>query len=274
MNRKRAIWGGLLFVLLSASTLSAIDRLSDAGHKGYSRGYRDGFRHARDDRDAGQNYDDHARNFNGTVRGYDNSMGNQSEYNGGYRDGFADGYDDAYSNRRNRVAMAMGRDNSYDNDRDGHSSTNNPPPSNMPPVSVESDVAYQSGFRDGVRVGGEDLQGGHSDRPHEHDSTYGEATNGYNTSYGDKNRYRDLYRQGFDKGYDSSYNGPYKKGYADGQYIGQQDRSGGHSFRPHEHDSYKNGDAGYSQFGGDKDAYKSKYRNGYDAGYAQGYGAH
>jgi hypothetical protein len=272
MNRKQAIWGALLFVLLSVASMAAIDHWSDAGHKGYARGYRDGFRHARDDRDAGQNYDDHARNFNGTVRGYESSMGSQNEYNGGYHDGFGDGYDDAYNNRHNRIVMAMGRDNSYGDDRDDHA--NNPQPSNMPPVSVESDVAYQNGFRDGVRVGGEDLQGGHSSRPHEHDSTYGEATNGYNTSYGDKNHYKDLYRQGFDKGYDASYNGPYKKGYADGQYIGQQDRSGGHSFRPHEHDSYKNGDAGYSQFGGDKDAYKSKYRSGYDAGYAQGYGAH
>jgi hypothetical protein len=272
MNRKRAIWGGLLFVLLVASALSAIDRLSDAGHKGYAHGYRDGFRHARDDRDAGQNYDDRARNFSGTVRGYDSSMGSQNDYNGGYRDGFADGYDDAYNNRRNRVAAAMGHDPNYSNDDErGY---NTPPPSNMPPATPESDLAYQNGYRDGMRVGGEDLQGGHSSRPHEHDSTYGEATNGYNSSYGDKNRYRDLYRQGFDKGYGDSYNGPYNKGYADGQYIGQQDRSGGHSFRPHEHDSYKIGDAGYSQFGGDKDAYKTKYRSGYDAGYAQGYGAH
>ena len=167
----------------------------------------------------------------------------------------------------------MGRPAGYDSD-DYDRPANNPPPSNMPPVSVESDVAYQNGYRDGMRVGAEDLRGGHSSRPHEHDSTYGDASNGYNDSYGSKDRYKNLYRQGFDKGYSDSYNGPYKKGYADGQFIGQQDRQGGHSFRPHEHDSYKNGDAGYSQFGGDKDTYKNKYRSGYDAGYAQGYGPH
>src|SRR3954466_1576906 len=118
MNRKHAIWGGLLFVLFCVAPMAAIDHWAEAGHKGYSRGYRDGFRHARDDRDAGQGYDDSARSFSGTARGYDNSMGSQSDYNGGYRDGFADGYDDAYNTRRNRVAMAMGRDNSYDNDGD------------------------------------------------------------------------------------------------------------------------------------------------------------
>jgi hypothetical protein len=272
MIRKRATLGSLLVILLWAAPASALDRMSDAGHKGYAHGYRDGFRHARDDRDAGQGFDDHSRDYTGAVRGYDNSMGSQSDYKNGYHDGFADGYDDGYSNRRNRVAAAMGRP--ADSDSDDYDRYNNAPPSNMPPASPESDLAYQNGYRDGVRVGSEDLQGGHSQRPHEHDSTYGQATNGYNGSYGDKDRYKNLYRQGFDKGYADAYNGPYNKGYADGQYIGQQDRQGGHSFRPHEHDSYKNGDAGYSQFGGDKDAYKSKYRSGYEAGYAQGYGPH
>ena len=272
MNRKQRVLGGLLFLFLATMTVAALDRMSDAGHKGYARGYRDGFRHARDDRDAGQGFDDRARNFNGTVRGYDSSMGSQSDYNGGYHDGFADGYDDGYNNRRNRVAAAMGRPAGYDND--DYDRGSNPPPSATPPASVDSDIAYQNGYRDGVRVGAEDLRGGHSSRAHDHDSTYGNADNGYNSSYGSKDRYKDLYRQGFDKGYNDSYNGPYNKGYADGQYIGQEDRQTGHSYRPHEHDSYKNGDAGYSQFGGDKDTYKSKYRSGYEAGYSQGYGPH
>lgn len=271
MNRNRLI-AGVLFVFAAVLTATAIDHWSDAAHKGYARGYRDGFRHARDDRDSGQGYDNRARDYNGAIRGYDGSMGSQSDYNTGYHDGFADGYDDGYNNRHNRVFMAMGRPAGYDDDYDRPA--NNTPPSNMPPASPTSDIAYQNGYRDGMHVGSDDLQGGHSFRPHEHDSTYGDATNGYNSSYGDKNHYRDLYRQGFDKGYSDAYNGPYNKGYADGQYMGQQDRQGGHSFRPHEHDSWKNGDNGYSQYGGDKDAYRNKYRSGYDAGYAQGYGPH
>jgi hypothetical protein len=271
MNRKKRVLGGLLFLVLATVMAAALDRVSDAGHKGYARGYRDGFRHARDDRDAGQAYDERARNFNGTPRGYDNSMGSQSDYNAGYHDGFGDGYDDGYNDRRNRVAAAMGRPAGLSSD----DYTDQPPfVLDRSAASNESDVAYQNGYRDGVRVGAEDLRDGHSSRPHEHDSTYGEASNGYNASYGSKDRYKNLYRQGFDKGYNDGYNGPYNKGYADGQYIGQEDRQTGHSYRPHEHDSYKNGDAGYSQFGGDKDTYKSKYRSGYDAGYSQGYGPH
>ena len=75
MNRKKRLLGGALFLFLATMTLGALDRMSDAGHKGYARGYRDGFRHARDDRDAGQSYDDRSRNYTGTVRGYDSSMG-------------------------------------------------------------------------------------------------------------------------------------------------------------------------------------------------------
>src|SRR5215470_15068561 len=103
MMRKKAIWP-FLSLLLVVATAAALDRSSDATHKGYARGYRDGFRHARDDKDSGQGYDNRARNYDGTIRGYDPSMGSQTDYNNGYTIGFTDGYDDGYNGRRNRVA--------------------------------------------------------------------------------------------------------------------------------------------------------------------------
>src|SRR5205085_4938916 len=64
----------------------------------------------------------------------------------------------------------------------------------------------------------------------------------------------------------------YRTGYQDGETVGRQDKQGGHSYRPHSHDqSYGNADHNYSQVGGDKNAYKQRYRQGFDAGYARGY---
>lgn len=63
----------------------------------------------------------------------------------------------------------------------------------------------------------------------------------------------------------------YNFGFEDGLRIGEQDRNGGHSFRPTHSDRYDDADRGYSSAYGSKQAYKDAYRSGYLSGYDRGY---
>ncbi len=60
-------------------------------------------------------------------------------------------------------------------------------------------------------------------------------------------------------------------GYQDGLAKGQSDRATGHSYRPTQHDAYKDADHQYSVIGGDKNQYKQLYRQGFMEGYQRGY---
>jgi hypothetical protein len=66
------------------------------------------------------------------------------------------------------------------------------------------DLAFETGYRDGVAVGQRDSQKGKSYRPN-HNDRYEDADHGYNRNYGDKNQYKNLYRQGFERGYSEGY---------------------------------------------------------------------
>ncbi len=61
-------------------------------------------------------------------------------------------------------------------------------------------------------------------------------------------------------------------GYRDGIAAGSKDARTGHSYRPEEHDSWKDGDHGYSGSYGSKNEYKHVYRSAYIAGYSDGFG--
>jgi len=54
--------------------------------------------------------------------------------------------------------------------------------------------------------------------------------------------------------------------------AGISDAKERHSFRPTEHDQWKDGDRGYHNSLGSKEAYKAAYRKSYEAGYRDGYG--
>lgn len=66
--------------------------------------------------------------------------------------------------------------------------------------------AAQIGFEDGRLDGQNDRRTGHSFRP-THDDNYKNASRGYNSSWGDKNQYKQMYRQGYARGYPQGYNG-------------------------------------------------------------------
>src|ERR1043166_1470086 len=61
-------------------------------------------------------------------------------------------------------------------------------------------------------------------------------------------------------------------GYRDGVNAGLKDFREHHSYRPHDHEAWKDGDHGYDKSFGEKDEYKRAYRAAYEAGYRAGFG--
>ena len=85
----------------------------------------------------------------------------------------------------------------------------------------------------------------------EREKDYRNADNGYNRSFGDKNRYRDIFRNGFADGYRSAYNRyGYNAGYSGGPYYGgraepRRDSGLGYPGYPGSNRGYRTG-SGYS----------------------------
>jgi hypothetical protein len=72
------------------------------------------------------------------------------------------------------------------------------------PYADAQRAAYDNGYRDGVKRGEQALRERRSlDVQRERD--YRDAGNGYNRSYGDRDRYRDNYRGGFTQGFHDAY---------------------------------------------------------------------
>jgi len=141
-----------------------------------------------------------------------------------------------------------------------------------------SDVAYSTGYQDGLKEGGEDLRTSHSFRPHEH-AAWQDADHNLSTVHMDAQQYKDRYRQGYEQGYQEGYGQSgaqadvaYNTGYQDGLKEGAEDRRTGHSYRPHEHAAWQDADHNLSTVHMDKQDYKNRYRQGYEQGYQQGYG--
>jgi hypothetical protein len=76
--------------------------------------------------------------------------------------------------------------------------------------------AVEQGYRDGLNTGASDGQRGQSYNP-QRSHYYKEATDGYNSSYGDRTTYKQYYRDGFVRGYQEGYrqygNGRYDRNY-------------------------------------------------------------
>lgn len=68
-----------------------------------------------------------------------------------------------------------------------------------------SNAARQYGYQDGLNDGARDRRTGHSNRPTQ-DSNYKHADRGYNSSYGNKDYYKQAYRQAYENGYQQGYN--------------------------------------------------------------------
>src|SRR3954471_11076714 len=180
--------------------------------------------------------------------------------------------------------FALARDHDHDNDNRGKN-------------------GYRAGYSRGYQAG---QQAGRNDHGHgRHDQNIND-TDGYSHEMGAQGQYKKGYREGYRRGYEQAYSRDsdwhhdrdhdrdhdgdrdhdrwgrhnnnqtddvgHRTGYQDGFNEGQKDARGGHSYRPHEHDeTYGNADHNYSQVGGDKNAYKQRYRLGFDQGYKEGF---
>jgi flagellar biosynthesis/type III secretory pathway protein FliH len=160
----------------------------EAHDQGYQRGYTAGFHKGLDDRD-------HHHNFKPDVKdtddGYQKYMGSKDQYKDGYRSGFLAGYEDAFNNRPDRFRAAT---SPYDRDR--YSADR----------SVESHIASEIGYRDGMTAGEDDYARHHDARPEDRDD-YRHADHGYRSDYGDKSLYQQQYREAFMQGYRDGYQG-------------------------------------------------------------------
>jgi hypothetical protein len=172
----------------------------NAKDHGYQHGYRDGLRQGRDDGSRHEEHNFNTRDYKRADEGYEKYMGEHDDFQQGYRDGYKAGYDDGYYRRQIRSDV-YGLDDRYDPDRlprrdegaDAYSRWG------------YSDVAIDTGYRDGLQAVRQDLDR-HKDFHAEKHEAYEDADHGYQKSYGDKNRYKEQYRRGFVRGYQDAFN--------------------------------------------------------------------
>jgi len=167
---------------------------------GQQHGYRDGLRQGRADRSHREEYNFKTEDYKHADEGYEKYMGEHDDFQDGYRNGYHTGYDDGFYGRPIRSDV-YGLDERYDPDRvprrDGDAD-----------VYADwgySDVAMDTGYRDGLQAGRQDLQNRKDYRPNKHEA-YEDADHGYRKNYGDKNRYKAQYRKGFVRGYEDAFN--------------------------------------------------------------------
>jgi hypothetical protein len=188
-------------LLFLAGAIAAQDRYSgsvDAKERGYQHGYRDGLRQGRADlsRNATHSFD--SEDYRRADQGYDRRMGERDDFQQGYRSGYKDAYDDGYYDKPIRHNV-YGLNDSYDPDRVPRSDAN---------VSADrsyEDMATDTGYRDGLQAGLNDVRRRKDFKPEKHE-TYEDGKHGYRKDYGDKKLYKEQYRQGFLRGYEDAFN--------------------------------------------------------------------
>lgn len=164
-------------------------------------------------------------------------------------------------------------------------------------------AAYDNGYRSGLKRGAQALR---DRRPLqiERERDYRSADEGYNRSFGDRNRYRDAFRGGFAAGYRDGYSqrgarlpfpgagrdygrgpstplgtgyggtanfGARQNGLSDGYEKGLDDVKDRKYPDPSRHKWFRNGDHDYDNRYGSKESYRVEYRRGFEDGYNRAY---
>src|SRR6266404_5998223 len=189
-KQMKVIGMAVVAMLFVAGMAIAQDRYGgslNAKEHGYQHGYRDGLRQGREDLYRHEEHNFNTGEFKRADEGYDRYMGEHDDFQHGYRDGYKAGYDDGYYGRQMRSDI-YGLEDADAYSRWGY-----------------SDVAQDTGYRDGLQAGRQDFDRRKDYRPEKHDA-YEDADHGYHKSYGDKNRYKELYRRGFMRGYQDAFN--------------------------------------------------------------------
>ena len=157
----------------------------DSGYaRSNDRGYRDGLSQGQADRAARHRYNYQTRDFRRGDASY------RDAYRAGYERGYNNGnygYREPYSQGYPTGNYPYG--NGYPNGRGGRHGNN---------------LAYSQGLRDGQLDGEKDLRTGHSYRPSQGDN-YKHADRGYDSSFGDRNTYKQEYRSAYINGYEQGY---------------------------------------------------------------------
>ena len=168
-----------------------------------------------------------------------------------------------------------------------------------------SGSAYDSGYRDGARAGGDDARGGRGFEYQRH-RDYRSADRGYSSRDNRRDAYTQQYRAGFVAGYrdgfysaggrgagarraptpwyggtpgprrPSGYGGVsddigYANGFEEGYKRGADDGHDRDRYDPRRHGRYRDADQGYRREYGPKGVYEVSYRRGFERGYDQGY---
>jgi hypothetical protein len=173
---------------------------TDAREHGYQHGYRDGLRQGRADLNSNSSPSYESEDYRRADLGYEEFMGARPDFQRGYRDGYKDGYEDGYKKRPIRVEI-YGLREDYDPDRRPRNDEDARHYSNW----SYSDVAFDTGYRDGLTAGSKDFRERKDFRPEKHEA-YEDGDHGYRKSYGSKDQYKEQYRKGYLQGYEDAFN--------------------------------------------------------------------
>ena len=193
----------LALILFVTGLAVAQDRYGgsmNAKEHGQQHGYRDGLRQGRADRNHREEHSFNTEDYKRADEGYAKYMGEHDDFQNGYRDGYRSGYDDGYYGRAIRSDV-YGLDERYDPDRVPRRDGDADSYANW----GYSDVAMDTGYRDGLQAGQQDMRQHKDYRPDKHDA-YEDADHGYRKNYGNKNRYKEQFRKGFVRGYQDAFN--------------------------------------------------------------------
>jgi hypothetical protein len=207
MTRTIKTLSALLVFSLGLATFAFADRKDkyhagpiDARQHGYEHGYRDGFHEGAKDRDHRNKYKPDVKDADA---GYADYMGNKSDYKDGYRAGFHGGYDDAFYNRPPRFSEVYGP---YDDAYRSRGSADRYDDVYVQRHWGEADVAFDTGYHDGLASGADDYTRHRDARPEEQ-RDFRNADHGFRSEYGDRAMYQQRYREGFLQGYHDAYRG-------------------------------------------------------------------
>jgi len=173
---------------------------TDAREHGYQHGYRDGLRQGRADLSSNSAPSYETEDYRRADPGFEDFMGARPDFQRGYRDGYKDGYEDGFKNRPIREEI-YGLKGDYDPDRITRHEEDDRYYQNW----SYSDVAFDTGYRDGLSAGRRDFAGKRDFKPEKHDS-YEDGDHGYRKAYGTKEQYKEQYRKAFLRGYEDAFN--------------------------------------------------------------------
>ncbi len=168
----------------------------DPRQHGYEHAYRDGADRGRFDREHGLRYNLNAKIYTDASNGYEPFMGNKSQYQQGYREGYKLGYDSGYRGNAEQYGQIYGRPD-----------VTGTPPATDPYASRRwgaTDMAFDTGYRDGVTSGQHD-RSRNARADFENSDAYRKADHGHGGTYGDLAAYQAHYRSGYARGYQDGF---------------------------------------------------------------------